>query len=93
MENLLTIFIGMVAMALVIIAAGIGAVAWYLVKLIAVVTTLLRRLHEAGEVVAEDLVELKGALATGGIAQFIYQLTKTLWPKKKIPRKSPPPQE
>ena len=67
MENtLLMVFIGHVALALVIIAAGIGAVAWYLSKLIAEVTVITRRLHEAGEVAAADLQALRESVIAGG---------------------------
>lgn len=77
MEVLLVIFIGMVAVALVIIAAGIGAVAWYLSRLLMEINIIVRQLHSAGE----------------GGAQFIYQIAKNIWPKKTKPKKSPPPQE
>ncbi len=88
---MLMVFIGLVALALVVIATGIGLVAWYLSKFIAELTIITRRLHEAGEVVAEDVARLRGQLQDG---QFIYRLAKNIWPKKKTPRKSPlPPQE
>ena len=67
MENtLLMVFIGLVALALIIIAAGIGAVAWYLSKLIAEITVITRRLHEAGEVAAADLQALRQGVIAGG---------------------------
>ncbi len=89
METLLVIFIGLVAVALVIIAAGIGAAAWYLVRFLEELTVITKRLHEAGEVVAEDVARLRSQLQGG---QFIYQIAKNIWPKK-TQRKSPPPQE
>lgn len=91
MENtLLIVFIGLVALALIVIAAGIGAVAWYLSIFLGELTSITRRLHEAGEVVAEDVARLRGELRSG---QFIYQIAKNIWPKKKTTRRSPPPQE
>lgn len=93
MEVLITIFIGLVAVALIIIAAGIGAVAWYLVKFLQELTIITRRLHEAGEIVAADLAEVRSVVKQGGVAQFIYQIAKNLWPKKKPLKKSPPPQD
>ena len=91
MENtLLMVFIGLVALALVIIAAGIGLVAWYLSIFLGELTIITRRLHEAGEVVAEDVARLRVQLQSG---QFIYRLAKNIWPKKRTTRKSPPPQE
>lgn len=93
MENtLLMIFIGLVAVALIVIAAGIGLVAWYLSKFIEELTTVTRRLHEAGEVAAADINALREGIKAGG-TQFIYQITKKIWPKKTPQRKSPPPQE
>jgi len=93
MENtLLMIFIGLVALALVIIAAGIGLVAWYLSKFIQELTVVTKRLHEAGEAAASDINALREGIKAGG-SQFIYQITKKIWPKKTTPRKSPPPQE
>lgn len=83
------VFIGLVALALVIIAAGIGAVAWYLSIFLSELTLITRHLHEAGEVVAEDVARVRQQLQSG---QFIYQIAKNIWPKKKT-RKSPPPQE
>lgn len=89
MENtLLLVFIGLVAIALIVIAAGIGLVAWYLSLFLSELTIVTKRLHEAGEVVAEDVSRLREQLTSG---QFIYGLAKTIWPKKKTPRKSPPP--
>ncbi len=90
MENtLLMVFIGLVALALIIIAAGIGAVAWYLSIFLSELTVITKRLHEAGEVVAEDVARVRAGLQNG---QFIYRLAKNIWPKKKTPRKSPPQQ-
>lgn len=92
MENtLLLVFIGLVALALVVIAAGIGLVAWYLSIFLGELTLITKRLHEAGEVVAEDVARLRAELRSG---QFIYQIVKNIWPKKRTPRKSQlPPQE
>ena len=84
------IFIGLVAVALVIIAAGIGAAAWYLVRFLEELTVITKRLHEAGEVVAEDVARLRTQLQGG---KFIYQIAKNIWPKKTTQRRSPPPQE
>ena len=84
------IFIGLVAVALVIIAAGIGAAAWYLVRFLEELTVITKRLHEAGEVVAEDVARLRTQLQGG---KFIYQIAKNIWPKKTKQRKSPPQQE
>jgi hypothetical protein len=67
MENtLLMVFIGLVALALVSIAAAIGLVAWYLSKLIEELTAVTRRLHEAGEVAAADLQALREGVMAGG---------------------------
>ncbi|HEV7449482.1 MAG TPA: hypothetical protein VGP13_03010 [Candidatus Paceibacterota bacterium] len=93
METLLVIFIGLVAVALVVIAAGIGAVAWYLVKLLQELHTITKRLHEAGELVAEDVARLRSQVMGGG-GQFIYTLAKNIWPiKRPTTRRSPPSQE
>ena len=83
------IFIGFVAVALVVIAAGIGAAAWYLVRFLDELTVITKRLHEAGEVVAEDVARLRTQLRGG---RFIYRLAKNIWPKKTTTKKSPPPQ-
>jgi len=91
-DTLLLVFIGLVAVALIVIAAGIALVAWYLSKFIDELTTVTRRLHEAGEAAASDINALREGIKAGG-SQFIYQITKKLWPKKTTPRKSPPPQE
>ncbi len=87
-DTLLIVFIGLVALALVVIAAGIGAVAWYLSIFLGELTIITKRLHEAGEVVAEDVARVCAQLQNG---QFIYQIAKNIWPKKRTPRKSPPP--
>ncbi|MDB5225549.1 MAG: hypothetical protein JWL87_501 [Candidatus Adlerbacteria bacterium] len=65
METLLMVFIGLVAVALMIIAAGIGAVAWYLVLLLRELNAITRRLHEAGEAAAGDLAELRETIRAG----------------------------
>lgn len=83
------VFIGLVAVALVVIAAGVGAAAWYLVRFLDELTVITKRLHEAGEVVAEDVARLRGQLQGG---QFIYQIAKNIWPKNKTTKKSPPSQ-
>ena len=91
MENtLLMVFIGLVALALIIIAAGIGLVAWYLSIFLSELTIITKRLHEAGEVVAEDVARVRAQIQNG---QFIYQIAKNIWPKKTTIRKSQPPQE
>jgi hypothetical protein len=92
METLLMVFIGLVAVALVVIAAGVGAVAWYLVRLLRELDLLTRRLHEAGELVADDLALVRRELKLG-MVPFIYKLIKYIWPKRTTLRKSPPPQE
>lgn len=97
MENtLLMVFIGLVALALIIIAAGIGAVAWYLSKLIAEITIITRRLHEAGEVAAADLARLRqGVIAGGGRMasawdMFVALVARRLSPpKRRAPRREP----
>ena len=67
MENtLLMVFIGLVALALVVIATGIGLVAWYLSKFIQELTVVTRRLHEVGEVAAADLQALREGVIAGG---------------------------
>lgn len=91
-DTLLMMFIALVAFALIIIAVGIGLVAWYLSIFLGELTLITRRLHEAGELVAEDLSELRQAVKGGG-TQFIYHIAKNIWPNKKTIRKSPPPQE
>ncbi len=68
------IFIGLVALALVAIAAAIAVVAWYLVKLLDEVTIVTQRLHHAGEIVAEDMARIKDQLQGG---QIIYSIDKT----------------
>lgn len=92
MENtLLMVFIGLVALALVVIAAGVALVAWCLSVFLGELTVITKRLHQAGEVVAEDVAYLREEIKTG---QFIYKIAKTIWPKKRTPRKLPsPPQE
>lgn len=92
MENtLLMVFIGLVALALVGIAAGVIAVAWALTKFLDELTVITKRLHDAGEVVAEDMARMRAEIRSG---QFIYQIAKNIWPKKRTIRKSPsPPQE
>jgi len=83
------VFIGLVALALVVIAAGIGAVAWFVVRLLAEVTIITRRLHQAGEIVAEDVAQLRSQIKGG---KFIYSIAKHIWPKK-THKKLQPPQE
>jgi hypothetical protein len=65
METLLMVFIGLVAISLMLIAAGIAGVAWYLIKLLQELNIITRRLHEAGEVAAGDLIELRETLRAG----------------------------
>ena len=101
MENtLLMVFIGLVALALIIIAAGIGAVAWYLSKLIAEITVITRRLHEAGEVAAEDLARLRQSVIAGGsrIASawdvfLALVMGRLAPPRRRAPKREPRAQE
>jgi hypothetical protein len=97
MENtLLMVFIGLVALALIIIATGIGLVAWYLSKFIRELTVITQRLHEAGEVAAADLVRLREGVMAGGsriasawdvfVALVANRLTA---PKRRAPKREP----
>ena len=101
MENtLLMVFIGLVALALIVIAAGIGAVAWYLSKLIAEITVITRRLHEAGEVAAADLARLRrGVIAGSGRVASAWDMFVALVagslspPRRRAPKREPRAQE
>jgi membrane protein implicated in regulation of membrane protease activity len=89
METLLVIFIGLVAAALVVIAAGVGVAAYVIVKFLQELTVITRRLHAAGEIMAGDLAEVRQQLKGG---RFIYTLAKYVWPTK-TPKKLPSPRE
>lgn len=101
MENtLLMVFIGLVALALIIIAAGVGLVAWYLSKLMAELTIIARRLHEAGEVAAADVARLReGVIAGGGRIASAWDVLVALVasrlapPKRRAPRREPRAEE
>jgi hypothetical protein len=95
-DTLLMVFIGLVALALIIIAAGIGAVAWYLSILLREITVITQRLHEAGEAAAADVARLReGVIAGGGrIASawdvFVALVASRLSPpKRRAPRREP----
>lgn len=91
-QALLLVFIGLVSLALVAIAAAIVFVAWRLVKLLEEVHSITQDLHNVGRSVAGDVQGLRENIKKSEhtLAEFISHLVRSFIPpsRRKIHRKT-----